>query len=265
MLMVRHGETRSNQQRIFHSILNDPLDDAGVKQAGEAAEFCAHFPVALVVASPLDRASATGQAIAQRLGVPLEHDSNLLPWNVGKLTGKVQTEDLKAIRDHYIQHPEETIPGGESLEAREERFRDILKRVGSFAQSGRLAVLVTHASGLMAVNNILSGKDDDSSIVQPGGVAGIFQNGQSHELRPMFRSDSEAIQGTAQAGYVHNGKQYCGVCIHRKPGTPLCIHPEVLADPEMSHLKEGDAVRIDLENGCCDYINKGESGEPTNS
>src|SRR5512146_2049933 len=100
--MVRHGETRSNQQRIFHSVLDDPLDDAGMKQANDAAEFCAHFPVALVVSSPLQRADATGQAIAKRCGVPIEHDSKLMPWDVGKLTGRLQTEDLKAIRDHYI-------------------------------------------------------------------------------------------------------------------------------------------------------------------
>lgn len=65
------------------------------------------------------------------------------------------------------------------------------------------------------------------------------------------------MQGTRKAGYIENGKQYCGVCIHRHPGTPICLHPEVIGDPEMEDRREADGVKIDLENGCCDYINKG--------
>jgi len=268
VLIARHGETQGNIQDVFRSMLDFPIDDSGMRQAKEAAEFCAHFPVTLVIASPLQRATATGQAIAERCGVPLEQDSRLLPWNVGFLMGQPKTPELKKVSHHYIAHPDETIPNGESIADEEDRFREILEEAITQGRMGKLLVLATHGSGVMATNSILSGekdKSDDSEVIQPGGVAGIFVDGNAFRLKPLLRAQTEAIQGTKRSGYIENGKQYCGDCIHRKPGTPLCLHPEVNADPEMQDRKLGDVTRIDLENGCCDYVNKGNDAQPQDS
>lgn len=259
VLMVRHGETRLNAQDQFRSWIDVPLDDNGVKQAEDVAEFLSHFPISLIIASPLSRTQHTADVISRKIGVPFEVDSDLLPWNLGVLAGQPK-EPLKGIRDYYLDHPDEPVPNGESIKHFESRFAGVLGKVVGIGQGGQLPLLVTHTSNVVAAHNILTGSEDRpeaSDTVQPGGVAGIFQKGSEFEVKPLFRGNNEAIQGTRKSGYIENGKQYCGDCIHRKPGTPLCLHPEVNADPEMAARKEGDAIRIDLDNGCCDYVNKG--------
>lgn len=261
VLMVRHGETQLNAQDAFRSWMDVPLDDKGVQQAHDVAEYLANFPVSLIVASPLTRAQQTAHIIGQKLGLEVEVDSGLLPWNLGVLSGQPK-EPLKAIRDYYLDHPDEPVPQGESIKQFEQRFAVTLNSALTHAQSGALPLLITHTSNVVAAHNLLTGAEDRpeaSDTVQPGGVAAIEQNGQGLTVKPIFRGNEEAIQGTRKSGYIENGKQYCGDCTHRQPGQPICIHPEVIADPEMQDRKEANGVRIDLENGCCDYVNKGET------
>ena len=262
--MVRHGETRLNAQDQFRSWIDVPLDDNGVKQAQDVAEFLAHFPISMIFASPLNRTQHTAQIIAQKVGAQVEVDSHLLPWNLGVLAGQPK-EPLKGIRDYYLDHPDEPIPNGESIKQFESRFAGILGKVIALGQGGQLPLLVTHTSNVVAAHNLLTGSEDRpeaSDTVQPGGVAGIFQNGQGFDVKPMFRGNDEAIQGTRKAGYIENGKQYCGDCIHRTgAGEPYCVHPEVLKDPEMKErmtdYQGQKVIQISLEDGCCDYVNKG--------
>jgi len=264
VLMVRHGETQLNAQDAFRSWIDVPLDDKGVQQAHEAAEFLANFPISLIIASPLTRARQTADIIGQKLGLEHEVESSLLPWNLGVLSGQPK-EPLKAIRDYYLDHPEEPIPQGESIKQFEERFAVALQASIQNGLQGGLPLLVTHTSDVVAAHNLLTGAEDRpeaSDTVQPGGVAGVFQTGNGFDVKPLFRGNTEAIQGTRKAGYIENGKQYCGDCIHRTSAyEPFCIHPEVLADPEMrerlSDHQGQKAVKIDLEKGCCDYVNKG--------
>ena len=264
--MVRHGETELNASDAFRSWKDVPLDQHGVEQAHEAAEFLSQFPVAAIVTSPLSRAQATAHIIGQRLGVNPEPDSALLPWNLGVLSGQPK-EPLRPVRDYYIDHPNEKVPQGESIHDFEARFEPALK--AALSQGNGLILFVSHTSNVVAANNILTEageRPEESETVQPGGVVGIFQSGGGYELKPLFRSNEEAVQGTPLAGYIENGKQFCGECIHKAaPGVPFCKHPQVLKDPRMQdrivNVEGRQFAHINLENGCCDYVNKGTDTE----
>jgi hypothetical protein len=61
--------------------------------------------------------------------------------------------------------------------------------------------------------------------------------------------------GTKASGFVTNGKQYCGDCIHNQDS--VCYHPAVMADPELQTRKTADGgIKIVPEKECCRYIRK---------
>lgn len=76
-------------------------------------------------------------------------------------------------------------------------------------------------------------------------------------------------QGTPVSGYEEKGAYHCEDCIHRIGGSesdlPFCIHPVVLADPKLKKWRttyDGkSAVHIDMEHGCCKYVNQKDHKE----
>lgn len=190
LLMLRHGETELNAQDAFRGWLNVPLTDQGRQQATEAGQFAQHYPVSLVVHSPLERAAETARIVAPHM--PVEVDARLLPWNLGILAGKPKQPYMK-LRDFYLDHPDHSVPNGESVESFEKRFQGILERGIAYGRSGRLALFVTHTSNIAAASGLLSGvrgRLEEQDSVEPGGVAGVFAAGNKFELRPLFKESA---------------------------------------------------------------------------
>ena len=101
----------------------------------------------------------------------------------------------------------------------------------------------------------------DNELKRVGAKIGWFSFG----LPDVSRKD-QIMQGTFTSGFVSNGKQHCGDCIHRLDGDrPYCIHPEVLTDPEvrskLTVIDNKTVAPIDGDRDCCGYSNKtkGES------
>lgn len=87
-LFLRHGRTDHNLRRIVQGHTDIPLDAVGRAQAIAAAELlAAHPPVHRIVSSDLSRASATAQAVASRLGLPLSLDADLRERGFGPFEG----------------------------------------------------------------------------------------------------------------------------------------------------------------------------------
>lgn len=68
-------------------------------------------------------------------------------------------------------------------------------------------------------------------------------------------------QGTRRSGYQELGDYHCEDCIHKTaPNQPYCVHPEVIADPEMKERLvqiDGKTVaRVNLKHGCCEFVNQ---------
>ena len=71
-----------------------------------------------------------------------------------------------------------------------------------------------------------------------------------------------AEAGTKASGFVSNGKQYCGDCVHQlslEDGKNLaCYHPAVMADQELQDRKQKDGGIKVTEDECCRYIRKSD-------
>ena len=62
--LVRHGETDWNCEQRLQGALDVPLNDAGTAQAHRLARRFVAIPIAVVISSPLMRASATAAILA---------------------------------------------------------------------------------------------------------------------------------------------------------------------------------------------------------
>lgn len=91
---MRSAPTKMDLDGICVGTMNEQLCQVGIKKATDAAATFAAIckknghEVSLVVASPLNRAIATGRIFSTRLGAPLTTESLLIERNLGEAEGQ---------------------------------------------------------------------------------------------------------------------------------------------------------------------------------
>lgn len=126
IILIRHGQTEWNREERFRGRVDIDLDEVGLKQAEAAAEWVAQWEVTAIYSSPLKRAMATAEAIAQRLGLQVKPLEGINDMDFGRWQG-ISIADVRQnypeFFDLWRYGPEQLrIPDGENLE-------DVRKRV----------------------------------------------------------------------------------------------------------------------------------------
>ncbi|MBM3684762.1 MAG: histidine phosphatase family protein [Actinobacteria bacterium] len=149
LIVVRHGRTAANAAGLLQGRVDNPLDDVGRAQAAAIADVlvgCAH---PLVVSSPLLRARETADAVAHRLGAPVQIDDRFLELDYGLLDG-VPTKDVGAdVWARWRVDPEFAPEGGESLAALQHRVEDACRDLAALAAE-RDVLVFSHVSPIKA-------------------------------------------------------------------------------------------------------------------
>jgi len=94
LLLVRHGETVGNLEKIAHGQTESPLNERGVRQAEITAQMLRDWKrdYHRVFTSPLSRAHDTGRHIANALELPIAIHSELAEAFLGDLEGVTYQE-----------------------------------------------------------------------------------------------------------------------------------------------------------------------------
>ncbi|TMB23855.1 MAG: histidine phosphatase family protein, partial [Deltaproteobacteria bacterium] len=100
LVLIRHGESAGNRDRVFTRTPEVPLTDAGRAQVLRAAERVAarYLPVA-VVSSPFLRARQTAAILAERLALAVRVEEDLREQSYGELAGQPYAA-LRAASDY---------------------------------------------------------------------------------------------------------------------------------------------------------------------
>jgi broad specificity phosphatase PhoE len=152
LILVRHGESRGNRERIFALSPHDlPLTQLGYEQARAAARRIADlFSPSLVITSDYLRARETAQVIAGALRVPLKVELNLHEREVGAHRGR-SYDSLELAPDYDALRPWAWKPeGGESYEDVGARVAPIMDRLAA-AHGGQDVVLVSHGGVMVTL------------------------------------------------------------------------------------------------------------------
>lgn len=172
LYLIRHGETNSNVNRLLHGATDVPLNDRGRDQAETIASRMAQLPgLQRIVASPLQRALHTAEAIERRTHLPLAIHAGLREMDFGAAEG-LNFEQLEG------EYPEESkrfldptdidarYPDGES---RQEFFTRVESTIDDIAtnHAGEHVVVVTHGGFIAAVLAILLRDDPNNWRERP--------------------------------------------------------------------------------------------------
>jgi broad specificity phosphatase PhoE len=92
LYLIRHGRTRLNAQGVLRGHLDVGLDEIGRREARALAETFRAVQLAVVVTSPLRRALATAERIAESTSAPLEIDEALIDRDYGPWAGEPRSK-----------------------------------------------------------------------------------------------------------------------------------------------------------------------------
>jgi len=119
LYLVRHGQTPGNvnHQLIGHTDM--PLDDLGLRQARQVGTRLQSVPLDAIVASPLQRARITAEAIARHHGIEVKLDLRLREMNFGHAEGLTMVEAVRLFPDIMRLHTDPldehfSWPGGDT-------------------------------------------------------------------------------------------------------------------------------------------------------
>lgn len=156
-ILVRHGQSESNEKRTFAGQTDSPLTDLGKEQACLTANYIANnYKVDVVYASDLQRAYYTGERIAEKCSAPIIKCQGLREIYVGVWEDKGVEDLLK--RDDYMlwltdissSNPE----GGEKCKDFADR---ILKTLNQIAKENldKTIVIATHATPIRVLESMV--------------------------------------------------------------------------------------------------------------
>jgi broad specificity phosphatase PhoE len=164
-LLIRHGNTRFNKQKIFRGHTDIPLDDTGLEQAEKTGKLLSKIKIGNIYCSPLSRAVQTAEKISgcQKDAVRIIEEKGFLDLSFGDWEGKSFEEARNEYPDIYntwVRTPHLTsIPGGETLAQARERSWKALTRIMEGYKVGKglqiFAVVSHRVINKLIINSIL--------------------------------------------------------------------------------------------------------------
>lgn len=160
LLMIRHGESEANRNKLFAGNLDADLQNNGLKQAQKTAEYIAsNYKVDKVYASDLKRAFRTGKCVADLTGVEIIPDKRLREISAGKWEGlKYDTLATEYAEDYKVWLTDignARCTGGESVKQLGERVITVLTDI-AVANNGKTIVIATHATPIRVMQTLVN-------------------------------------------------------------------------------------------------------------
>jgi broad specificity phosphatase PhoE len=189
IILVRHGESEGNRDRLFTTSPEARLTDLGRQQAQQTAAFIARmFKPQMLIASSYARAKETAEIIGRELGLEVEVKQGLHEQSYGELAGKAY--DL-VFEDPGYDHSrpwQYRPPGGETREEVRTRVVPVLERLAAECESE--VVIVSHGGVMQAIWAHLSGRWEDAHLPPNAGIVLVeYIDGRFSEPRVVAESE----------------------------------------------------------------------------
>lgn len=206
IILVRHGQTPWNKDKIFRGSKDIPLNDQGREEARLAGEWLKGETIQAAYTSPLSRSRETAAAIARHHGIEVKDLAGLSDLCYGDWEGLPLTEVKMKYADLYRQWEATPhmvrFPGGETLaEVRGRALSAVIEVVSR--HPGETVLLSAHR----AVNKVLIATFiglDDSHFWRLGqdtlAINRFVWTGTTWQI--MAINDIGHLRGMARGAYV---------------------------------------------------------------
>ena len=151
LIIVRHGETVLNAAGIAQGWNDSALSENGQRQVRALAERIAKHGVGAIFSSPLGRAYATAEVIANAANLPITRLDELREMCYGKWEGMRFLDVREQFAEHYerwIADPEFPCPNGESHNDLRRRMESAFAKVQEQSNGAKRVVVVTHGTAI---------------------------------------------------------------------------------------------------------------------
>ena len=191
VILVRHGESRANNEKFFAGQLDVELSELGRKQADVTAKYVTEaYKIDKIYSSTLRRAYDTAKAISERAELDIIPRDDLREINSGKWQG-LHFDELEekyaesyGVWLHDIGNAK--TPDGESVKELYERAWSAIEAIADENPAGVVAVS-THATPIRAILCRLRGYDAENMKNIPWGsnasIAVIEFDGKEWQIR----------------------------------------------------------------------------------
>jgi broad specificity phosphatase PhoE len=248
-LMMRHGHTPANDERLYRSWSNAPkaqLDDEGQSDAREAGEWLlAHkIPIGIIVCDSLDRTMEAAEILGDTIGVDqIVAMRGLHPLHMGDWT--LMSKDEHPV-DELIKDQNKRIPGGETKKEFNNRqmatYQKIFKLAGEYQDEK--VITVGHGSNTSFLHNHVFNEGDEKTgyegLVEPGGLIAATKGG----LVPLTK-----IRGNEDE---KESKERHGRFLADDPKIAYCELQGAVKDADCKKVFVEGGVSKD--RGCCNIV-----------
>lgn len=199
--LVRHGETLATREHRLCGQSDCALSERGRRQSAAIVESCAAGgDWRAVYTSPLSRCRSMAEAVAERLGIPLSVEHDLLEIDHGEWDGRLEVEikesEPEAYGD-YCDHPGIfAAPGGENGFQVAARALPVVERIRAAHQAGDVLV-VSHEATIRIIACALLGIDIDLYRTRLALPVASFTTVEFRSSGPLLRRFGDAVRGTA--------------------------------------------------------------------
>lgn len=162
--LVTHPETRLDHQGRIHGNLDPPLSYSGKIKGKLLARSFKGKKISKIHSSPRQRALEMAKMISDATGAPVEVHADLLPWDLGSLSGS-KVGAMRPLLDFFSSRPDRPAPGGEPKSAVLMRWTKFLKGL----KAGE--VVAGHSQHSLSLDHARRG-GDASKVPMVGGKAG---------------------------------------------------------------------------------------------
>lgn len=192
---IRHGSTDLNDSNIFRGDLDVDLNDKGKKEAQQLVSFFRNKNFSRLYQSDRKRVRQTMEPLAKARKMTPKTIVDLESLNTGDFAGQPKSDENLEKLKWYNKHPEELIPGGETVQGFRDRVDPHIMTVIHHGEDTNLPTAAgVHGSILKELYRLLYGKIQAKARVAPGGVIAIFIGSHGYEAIPVLGAkDNEDI------------------------------------------------------------------------
>jgi broad specificity phosphatase PhoE len=177
VLLIRHAHTDALGRVLTGRAPGVMLSALGRGQADRLGRALAPLPLAAIYTSPLERAAATAQAIAQHQSAAITTDTDLLEIDFGEWTGLTFGE-LDRLADWHAfnrQRSSAIVPGGEACALVQERIVGAIARLAA-RHAGQIVAAISHGDVIRSAVLYVAGSSldmYDRFEISPASVTGV--------------------------------------------------------------------------------------------
>jgi broad specificity phosphatase PhoE len=146
IILVRHGDSAMSSDK-WHGITDEHLSGEGRTEVYKHARELKKYNPVMIYTCPTQRNVDTARILADELHIPVKKNDALLPLDLGKFVGKSRDKHLSEVR-HYLMNPNETIPGGQSVNEWAKQYLPFFERYFK-NKSDQTIIFVTHGRNII--------------------------------------------------------------------------------------------------------------------